>query len=406
MTIEICKWMNNAASPVIFMIDDFANVWVDVNKNGLVDPGEDWGYAKDGSNSSFRFLNDRILSFFPEVKTTFFTPVAQRAPMIADSPIATIARPINADSAIKAFFQSVDEQPQFEIAYHGTTHGRAGRTKEDFKQEWELFPDLHTAVTTIQEGREIFKDVFGHYPSGGKYCGYVSNDFSDESVNQSGFIWWCRYWNRGILTEPNCPIGGSDRNPLTAFDVKTFGSSNVVDIPSTVNGSLFTGIFQMKDITWKSFIKRVAGKFIYHHRLKQINFLLENRLVISIQEHIAPSRNDGRRQQPNIFDDELSLKLIFEYLRTKNVWYCTGTELAQYVDLRINTKIIHSTGGKFHLVFQNKEYPGNGDALRPQITLKIDPITSQYVICPDGHQALVKNGLVNIPILIGEYRLL
>lgn len=33
----------DAQSPVMFMIDDFANVWVDKNENNKLDKGEDWG---------------------------------------------------------------------------------------------------------------------------------------------------------------------------------------------------------------------------------------------------------------------------------------------------------------------------------------------------------------------------
>ena len=56
MNIEVCKWYKNAAVPVIFMIDDLANVWVDTNGNGVIDPGEDWGYAKKEEHSSFRYF--------------------------------------------------------------------------------------------------------------------------------------------------------------------------------------------------------------------------------------------------------------------------------------------------------------------------------------------------------------
>jgi len=40
---------------------------------------------------------------------------------------------------------------------------------------------------------------------------------------------------------------------------------------------------------------------------------------------------NGKRQSPNIFDDKESLKAIFKYLKKKNVWYCTGSELAEWI---------------------------------------------------------------------------
>ena len=91
-------------------------------------------------------------------------------------------------------------EPKFEIAYHGTTHGKAGESAQRFQQEWELFHSVPEAEETINYGKEIYKEVFGDYPRGGKYCGYVSNQYSDESIDRTGFLWWCRYWNRGLVS--------------------------------------------------------------------------------------------------------------------------------------------------------------------------------------------------------------
>jgi len=161
MNISICKWYNNALAPVLLLIDDFANVWVDTNGNGIVDLEEDWGYAKNGENSSFRFLNEVILKDFHDVKTTFFVPIGIRVGMIQEPKIKSISKMINCDEETKAFFKSVNEHEKFEIAYHGTTHGRVGKTRNDFRQEWKLFKSVNEAVETINRGKEIYKDVFG-----------------------------------------------------------------------------------------------------------------------------------------------------------------------------------------------------------------------------------------------------
>ena len=128
MNISICKWYNNAVSPVLLFIDDLANVWVDVNGNGEIDMEEDWGYGKNGENSSFRFLNEAILKDFPYVKTTFFVPVGIRCGMIEAPEIKSISKFINCDEETKAFFKAVNDNEKFEIAYHGTTHGKPGKT--------------------------------------------------------------------------------------------------------------------------------------------------------------------------------------------------------------------------------------------------------------------------------------
>ncbi len=73
--IRISKWFNGADSPVVLMIDSLANLWFDLNGNGRLDPGEDWGYWRDAPNSSFYFLRKTLVDKFPEVKITYFTVV-------------------------------------------------------------------------------------------------------------------------------------------------------------------------------------------------------------------------------------------------------------------------------------------------------------------------------------------
>lgn len=260
MKIEICKWFQNASSPVLLMIDDLANVWVDANGNGQVDLEEDWGYAKDSEESGYRYLKQVILKDYLDVKVTFFTPVGVRVGMIENPSVKSISKMINCDIETKKFFKSVNENSKNEIAYHGTTHGNVGDTLYNFIQEWELFNSLPEAIAQVNKGQEVYKDVFGDNPRGGKYCGYKTNEFSDKSIDMTGFFWWCRYWNRGLIEDKNCSIGGTDLNPLTNLDIKTFGSNNVIDIPSTLNGGLFTRIFNPNIKTLKGIAKVVLKK--------------------------------------------------------------------------------------------------------------------------------------------------
>jgi len=404
VSIEICKWYNNADSPVIFMIDDLANVWVDTNGNGEIDIEEDWGYAKDGVNSSFRFLKEVILKDYPDVKVTFFTPVGVRVGMIENSPIKSISKMINYDEETKQFFKSVNDNPKYEIAYHGTTHGKTGSTVYDFKQEWELFNSVDEAVETISKGIEVYKEVFGYYPKGGKYSGYKTNEFSDKSIDMTGFLWWCRFWNKGLIQDKNCIIGGEDLNPLTNLDIKTFGENKVIDIPSTLNGGLFTGIFNTNIKTIKGIAKVILRKYLINKKLKEIQYLLQNKLVISIQEHISPisdmpPESEGwGRQSPNIFDDEKSLKFIFNYIKYKNVWYCTGSELSEYVYLRDAVNLIEKDEKVFYFDFDKviKE---------TEITLKIFDNNRTLLKLPSGSYVKINNGIVNVPVMVGEYEL-
>lgn len=323
------KWKNNTLSPVLFFVDDLANKWIDLNGDGKVQPEEDWGYAGCDGNGAFAFLEKEILSINPDIKVTFFVPVGSRAPVVREVNYYSYSYPINHSAKSISFFRSLAANPRFELAYHGTTHGVPGATASDFTEEWLQFASLDSALKVIGEGKDIYKSVFGKYPLGGKYCGYSSNGISDRSIDSSGFLWWCRYYNRGAIEGcQNDLVFGADRNPITAFNVKFFGRNKVVDIPTTLSGKLLNQgrsknylVKKARDLCRPLFIKWMLGK---------IDFLIKHRLVISIQEHMSPSREDGRRQEPNIIDDKESLRIIFQYLRNKNVWYCTGTEFAEW----------------------------------------------------------------------------
>jgi len=397
MNIEICKWYNNAKSPVLLMIDDLANTWVDTNNSGSLDLGEDWGYFKNQENSSFRYLNDVILKCFANIKVTFFVPVGVRVGILENPLFCQISLPMNADEESKQFFKSIHENPNFELAYHGITHGEVGKQAADFVQEWATFMTLEEAKNTINEGISIFHDAVGVKPRGGKYCGYTGNAFSDESIDQSGFSWWFRYWNRGTSDgERQNDICGQDKNPLTNFDVKRFGSNQVIDIPSTVNGALLNGALNPMNLSIKGIVKGIFKKSFIRWKLREIDYLLQHHLVISVQEHIAPSRDDGKRQSPNIFDDQGSLIGIFRYLEDKNVWYCTGSELADYVNLRDHVNVISVKEDIFRL-----EHP---DQYSDQvITLKFSEHAPFRIIQPNKIHIHVNEGFVNLPVMKGDY---
>lgn len=400
MNISTCKWYNNAIAPVLLLIDDLANVWVDTNGNGIIDLEEDWGYARDMEKSSFRFLNEVILKNFPNIKATFFVPVGIRVGVIENPKIKVISKMINCDEEIKAFFKSVDNEDKFEIAYHGTTHGKVGKTRNDFKQEWELFKSLDEAVETINKGKDIYIDVFGRYPKGGKYCGYKTNEFSDESIDKTDFLWWCRSHNKGIINGRDCNASDDDLNQLSNLDIKTFGNNQVLDIPTTLNGSIFTGVFNPNKKTLKGIAKIILKDYLIKKKLLEVDFLLKNNLVISIQEHISPARDDGRRQSPNIFDDKESLSFIFNYLKNKNVWYCTGTELAEYYILRNNIKLIDVKDSSFEM-----EYIGKKVLENMIISIKLDK-KNAIIVEPNGTRINEDNGVFNIHVLDGEYEIL
>lgn len=324
------KWPNNARSPVLFFVDDLANKWVDINNDGKIESEGDWGYAGFDENGAFHFLEKEILSVNYKIKITFFVVAGKRTEVITNSKIKSISEPINKNNKSKNFLKTLHNDDRFEIAYHGTTHGVPGKEMKDFVSEWQSYKSLDEALEVIKRGKEIYKDAVGVFPNGGKYCSYLSNEFSDESIDKSGFKWWCRWYNRDAVDGMKGISCGNDSNPLTAFDVKFFGKNKIVDIPTTMSGSLLNFNFtQGKRV--KEASKKILKLLIIRWKLNQIDYLLKNNLVISIQEHMSPSREDGKRQIPNIFDDKESLRIIFQYLKKKNVWYCTCSELAEWV---------------------------------------------------------------------------
>lgn len=398
MKIEICKWKGNCDSPVMFMIDDLANVWVDLSGTGEVELGEDWGYAQRSKNSSITFLENNILNEYPEVKVNFYVPVGKRVGMISGSSINMYSNTIDENENVKLFFQKLHQHPNYELSYHGTTHGEVHPEVKDFRQEWECYTSLSEAVNTIEKGKDIFNNAVGELPKGGKYCGYKAGKYGDESVISSNFIWWQRYWNKGIETAEKQADIGTELNPILAYDITEIDDSPVIDIPSTLAGNLFNNFSQNKI---KNIIKSLLWPIISIKKAKEIDFLLNNKLVISIQEHISPARNDGKIQTPNIFTDKKSLLHIFKYLRKKNVWYCTGTELAEYYILRKHTKTLVVDTRSFELLIDERQLSfelTNQHQLTFEFSVGFKSITQ-----PDGKKIYIQKNIATLDILSGRY---
>lgn len=377
LVVEKASWLNDARSPVVLMVDDLANAWHNRGDGDLWEPGGDWGGGLRRSGSALLFLEHGLLRDFPEMKVTFFTVAGPLSIHTRHQPFS-YAAPLDADDGSRGFFRSLAEDPRFELAYHGFDHGTPGARKEDFVQEWQGFPSLKAAVAQTRQGIEIFSQATGVVPRGGKYGGWSYNGFADEAVDDCGFLWWCRDW---------MPRDVSGWIPDGYYEPQFFGRRRVVALPSTVHGHFW-------------------------HR-RQIDLLLARRQVIAVEEHIAPIRSDGRIQTPNIVDDLVDLRRLFKYLRGKDVWHATGSEIASYVIARERSLLHDITREGFSL-----QYEGQVD--RPSLTLRVDcsavctlaqPLIE--VILPDG--AIVDPAacrfdrkryrhLVTVPVMEGRYR--
>jgi hypothetical protein len=344
MILEVAKWKYNAVSPVVFMIDDIANISIKKSKSKELQIGEDWGrYARD-KNSMWDFLYINLLKKFPKIKTTFFLVTDKRAPMALGQKYSYTQR-ADRDKKFIDFLNYLHHHPNVELAYHGTTHGEANIESKDFLQEWERFNTLEETKSEIARGREIFKTTLGSYPTGGKYCGYEEGKFGDDSISQMGFGWWCYHWD-GIIWDKN----STDKR--YSYDLEF--RKGVVDIPSTVDGSTLS-LKVIKKLFTRKYLKSlylyiVEGKTVERH----IESLYKEREVISIQEHSSPYRTDDIIQYPNIVSDIDNLNYIFSFLAKKDVWYATCSELADYYIDRVNSKIVYIKDNEFKIL-SNRE---------------------------------------------------
>ena len=342
MILKIAKWKDNSVAPVVFMIDDIANISIKNSKSKTLKVGEDWGQYGREKNSMWDFLSKNLLERFPHIKTTFFLVTDKRASMALGESYSYTER-IDKDKKFMSFLHYLDGQSNIELAYHGTTHGEASLKHEDFLQEWETFKTLDMALSEIKRGEELFKKVLSSYPNGGKYCGYEAGKFGDDSIAKRGFKWWCYHWD-GIIWDR----GINDKKSKYNYNLEL--NQGVVDIPSTVDGSTLS-LKIIKKFFTRKYLKSLylylkKGKTIEKH----INSLYNNGEVISIQEHSSPYRTDGRIQYPNIVSDIDNLNHIFSLLNKKDIWYTTCSELADYYLTRLNVTIQMQKNNKFQLV--------------------------------------------------------
>jgi peptidoglycan/xylan/chitin deacetylase (PgdA/CDA1 family) len=374
LAVEKARWLNDASSPVMLMVDDLTNAWHKPDDAADWLPRGDWGGAHDKPGSALRHLEEGLLSEFPEARVTFFTVAGPISAYTTDGPFSRAAA-IDADPASRRFFSSLAVDRRFELAYHGYDHGRPAARTEDFVQEWEGFSSREEAVDQTTRGLDIFRRGTGTLPRGGKYGGWKYNDFSDAVVDELGFLWWCRDW---------MPRDVTGRIVDGYYEPQFFGRNRVVAIPSTIHGHFW-------------------GR-------RQIDVLLERRQVIAIEEHIAAIRPDGLTQTPNIGDDLGQLRELYGYLRGKSVWHATGTDIASYVIAREQTLVHDVTRDQFSI-----HYAGRVE--RPLLTLVIQPahcgrsttcgieVTTpagehvRGVRCPGGRPRF----LVTVPVENGTY---
>jgi len=390
MNLTIAKWKENAQSPVLFKIDDLANIYIKKSNSTELQIGEDWGQCAFNKNSMWDFLTTRLLNKFPHIKTTFLLVTKERA-TITKNTHYTYNQAIDGDTKFVEFLKYLHSHPNVELSYHGTTHGKAGDKIEDFKQEWETFNSLDEAINTISKGKELFKSILGEYPTGGKYCGYKEGSFGKESIAKSKFKWWC-YHEDNLIWDKN------STDSRYRYDLEFI--QGVVNIPTTVDASNLS-LKIVNKLFSRKYLKSIylflkEGKTVEKH----IESLYNNQEVISVYEHTSPYMSNGTIQYPNIVTDIDNLNLIFSFLEKKNVWYATCNELADYFIDRENAS----------LKIENEYFYINSEhSLNSELTIKTHYTGKELALYDKNHNLLKKLTLkgnelhVTYPFEIDKY---
>lgn len=319
LTVEKCKWKYDKQSPVVIMMDDLCNKFM-VAKDNSRKYENDWGGYCKGNDSWYRFVYDNIFKDYPYARMTCFLVTGRREDLIEGNLAKrNVSLRIDETDEFKDFLIDIINDEHFEIAYHGFTHGKCSSdgTAKGFVQEWRSYRDLNEALQTIDKGISLYHNVTGKSFNGGKYCGYATNEFSDESIALSRFDYWC-YSTEGI------DYSKHDGKRDISF------MGDIVDFPTTVDGHLFS-LKLVRHMFSKEYIRSLYYLLKKKTTLERcLDKLVTNGQVVSIQSHTSPIREDNRRQYPNIVDDIDNVRYIFRYLKKYDLWYATCDEISDY----------------------------------------------------------------------------
>jgi len=299
------------------MIDDLAPVAV--TTNGSLSPANDHGFGKHNKEGLYHYFHKNLLEAYPEVKGTFFILINRHFNHKPETGGYQILSDGFDEDYIK-FLHSM--KSHFDYAFLGTDHGKI--ENGSFIQEFEY--RTLSDIPLLKEALEEFKKKTGISFQGGKFPGYQSNNQSKEIIEKLGFKWWA--------------YGHEMKNRKHKSNRESYFGENrlVLNFPTNFSGESFNYWLYPGN---KKFIKaRIAYGYYRNLKLHQhLQYLYENQLIISIQEHFSTLRTDGVRQRPNVFDDMDSLKKIYSILRGADVWYARCDEIARYIENRDNTTL-------------------------------------------------------------------
>ena len=328
MTIEKCRYYNDHQTACCLMIDDL--VPAAVSLDGKIGPYNDWGYLKDGKNSQYQYLEDSLFSKYPEIRGTIFLPIEAHNHIPRDSGYQVFTSDFD-DDYIR-FLQKIGQR--FEFAFHGLKH-----TWKDSKTGATVFEYANSSreynVTTMQKVK-TFSEKTGIAFTGGKFPGYKYNAAAKDLLIALKTKWWAL--DSDMLQKRS-----------TKNKIITDNNSKISYIPTNVSGDCFNQ--GKREDAIKEIVKKIFQNRFYKEPIRFLQYLYENGLPMTIQEHYHNQGTSGKRQKPNIYDDLDSLDKIFNFLRNLDVWHASCGQLAQYFDSYLNTNILKSGKNGFELIY-------------------------------------------------------
>jgi hypothetical protein len=334
MRIEKLKYFNNYQTVASLMIDDL--VPTAITYDGILKSWNDWGYGRQQKDGIFHYFKRNFLDLYPEVRGTIFIPLESQHYLPKDSGMKILKNDFSEHDT--KFFNELKEN--FDFGFHGIRHTYSNDDSFFEPNTFEFSVLNMNDIPYLKEKILGFIQLFEFEFLGGKFPGYHRKNIdSFRILKELGFKWWAYSLSDNKISNHN------DIKILQEFDV------DIIDIPSNVNGNLFNQKLSLKP---NPFYKK------YYYSLKQkqkeniIEYLYQNRLPITIQEHFQNQSFNGKRQKPNVFDDIFSLQKIYSLLRGADIWHATCDELAHYFDSFQNTQIImdNKTPNQFEIKYE------------------------------------------------------
>lgn len=380
---KIAAWYDNYQAAAVLMIDDLSDAYINIYPESYKN---DWGYLGDKEGSAFHFLQQELLTFYPDIKITFFVPYLRHGILNENCGYPIQKYALGERKEYCQFLQKLVSYGH-EIAHHGSDHGRyidlnQCDVGENWVHEWALFKTVEEGVTITQKGVDLFKQITDITIAGGKYCGYVAIDNSQEIIDQCNFLYWC------------------DNGNYQANDTRYFGKNRIFSFPTSFAGNRFVRLSYITGDPSRDRQKQYMKYFqplyslLSYFKLYQ---LYKHQKIISIQEHISPSTTWGTVQSSNIATDIKSLNKIFAFLQPLNIWYATCAEIATYRYIKENS-ILKWDDMKLTIHFNNNRKLQNTTL---SITHQIPFRLHKNMVIYHSEQ---KNGLqtVNIPLINGD----